>query len=134
MLDTSHISSPKPRGAHPDKRLTDAHVRNAKPGKYCDGNGLYLVVDDSGAKRWMLRTVVLGKRRDIGLGSVRLVSLKEAREEARRLRRKARDGEDPISEKRRAMLPALTFEDAAKQVHTTHAATFRNEKHKNDHS
>ena len=97
MLDTPRIKvadpitrGKKPRGMHPDKRLTAVAIRNLKrPGRYADGNGLYLVVDDSGAKRWTLRTVVLGRRRDIGLGSVRLVSLAEAREQATRLRRKA---------------------------------------------
>ena len=37
MLDTPHIKVAKPRGAHPDKRLTAVHVRNIKkPGKYAD--------------------------------------------------------------------------------------------------
>jgi Arm domain-containing DNA-binding protein len=40
-------------------------------------DGLYLVVDPSGAKRWMVRTVILGKRCDLGVGSVRLVSLRD---------------------------------------------------------
>jgi hypothetical protein len=52
MLDTPHIKSSKPRGAHPDKRLTAVTIRNLKrPGRYADGNGLYLFVDRSGAKR-----------------------------------------------------------------------------------
>lgn len=46
-----------------------------KPGRYGDGNGLYLVVDARGAKRWMLRVVARGKRCDLGLGSATLVSL-----------------------------------------------------------
>jgi hypothetical protein len=63
---------------HPEKALTAVRVRNIdKPGRYADGNGLYLVVDPSGAKRWVLRTVVQGRRRDIGLGGVRLVCLRE---------------------------------------------------------
>jgi hypothetical protein len=44
----------------------------------------------------VLRTVVIGTRRDIGLGSVELVSLAEARDEARRLRKIARDHRDPL--------------------------------------
>lgn len=131
MLDTPRIKVAKPRRAHPDKVLTAVHVRNFKaPGKYCDGNGLYLVVDPSGAKRWMVRTVILGKRCDIGLGSVRLVSLAEAREEALRIRRKARDGEDPLAERRRTSLVVPTFKEAAETVHEAHAATFKNDKHK----
>lgn len=121
----------KPRGPHPHKRLTAVAVRGARiSGRYADGNGLYLVVDDSGAKRWLLRTNVAGKRRDIGLGSVRLVDLAKARLEAARLRLTARNGGDPLSERRRERRTMLTFEDAAKQVHASHSATFRNTKHK----
>lgn len=131
MLDTPRINVAKPRRAHPDRALTAVHVRNIKtPGKHCDGNGLYLVVDPSGAKRWMVRTVILGKRCDIGLGSVRLVSLAEAREEAVRIRPKARDGENPLADRRRATLAVPTFSEAAETVHKAHAATFKNEKHK----
>ena len=131
MLDTPRIKVAQTPRAHPDKALTAVHVRNIKkPGKYCDGNGLYLVVDPSGAKRWLLRTVILGKRCDLGLGSVRLVTLAEARDEALRIRRKARDGEDPLADRRRASLVVPTFKEAAERVHAAHAATFKNEKHK----
>jgi hypothetical protein len=131
VLDTPRIKVAKVRRAHPDKALTAVHVRNIKkPGKYCDGNGLYLVVDPSGAKRWLVRTVILGKRCDIGLGSVRLVSLSEAREEAARIRKRARNDEDPLAERRRAALTVPTFKEAAETVHKAHAATFKNEKHK----
>ena len=86
---------------HPEKALTAAKIRNAKPGRYADGNGLYLFVDDSGAKRWMLRTVIQGKRCDLGLGGLSLVSLAEAREEAGRLRKIARNNGDPLAERRK---------------------------------
>jgi integrase len=130
-LDTSRIKVSKPRGQHPDKRLTAVTVRNLKrPGRYADGNGLYLVVDHSGAKRWILRTVIARRRCDIGLGSVRLVSLADAREEATKLRRQARRGEDPLAERRRASQTIPTFRDAAQRVHAAHAATFKNERHK----
>lgn len=130
-LDTVRIKVRKPQGAHPDRRLTAVHVRNLKgPGRYADGNGLYLFVDESGAKRWILRTVVHGKRCDIGIGSARLVSLADAREEAARMRRIARDYGDPLAERRRQRIQVPTFREAAKKVHAAHAATFRNEKHK----
>lgn len=123
----------KPLGAHPDKRLNAVRVKSLRtPGRYADGNGLYLFVDDSGAQRWMLRTVVQGKRRDIGLGSLRLVSLAEARVAAADLRRVARDGGDPLAERRRSSVGVPTFKDAAKAVHAKHAATFRNVKHRAD--
>ena len=121
----------KPRGRHPDRRLTAPHVKNAKkPGRYADGNGLYLFVEPSGAKRWILRTVVGGRRRDIGLGSTQLVSLADARVEAARLRRMARTGGDPLAERRRERRPMLTFKEAATKVHEALAPTFRNAKHR----
>ncbi len=81
------------RGKHPERALTALKIRSLKePGRYADGNGLYLVVDPSGAKRWMLRTVVQGRRRDIGLGGTSLVSLAEAREKALSYRKRAREG------------------------------------------
>src|SRR5918996_1084176 len=91
----------KPRGRHPDKALSAVRVRAiSEPGRYADGNGLYLVVDPSGAKRWVLRTVVRGKRRDIGLGGLRVVSLAEARETAIAYRKLARSGGGPLAGRR----------------------------------
>src|SRR3954453_4991569 len=93
----------KAKGRHPEKTLSAVKVRNlSNPGRYADGNGLYLVVDPSGAKRWLLRTVVRGKRCDIGLGGLGLVSLAEAREKALQFRKIARDGGDPVAERRNA--------------------------------
>lgn len=125
-----HMREPRAtRRRHPHKALTAREVQAAHtPGRVADGGGLYLLVSPSGSKSWMLRTVVMGTRRDLGLGGVALVSLAEAREEARRLRKIARDGGDPLVERRRRVVP--TFEDAATQVHTAHAATFKNEKHR----
>jgi len=77
----------KPKGRHPHLALSATRVRVInKKGRFADGNGLYLVVDESGAKRWIIRTVVQGKRRDIGLGGLSLVSLAEAREAATTVR------------------------------------------------
>jgi integrase len=129
-LDASHIKMTKPHGSHPYKRLTAVRIRSEKSsGRYADGNGLYLFVEPSSAKRWILRTVISGKRCDIGLGSVQLVPLADAREEAARLRRIARAGGDPLAERRRERRPTLTFRAAAKKVHEAHSATFRNAKH-----
>ena len=114
---------------HPEKALSAVKVRNAQSGRHADGNGLYLIVDESGAKRWMLRTVIRGKRCDVGLGGLSLVSLAEAREEAVRLRKIARKGGDPLAERRQERRIVPTFEEAAREVHQAHAATFRNPKH-----
>ena len=121
----------KPRGRHPDKHLTAVRVRSlSTPGRYADGNGLYLFVDSSGAKRWVWRGVVAGKRSDLGLGSVQLVPLIEARDEAMRLRRIARAGGNPLAERRRERRTVPTFKEAATQVHAAHGVTFRNAKHR----
>ncbi len=120
----------KSKGRHPDKSLTAVRVRALnEPGRYADGNGLYLFVDRSGAKRWVLRTVVRGKRCDIGLGGVALVSLAEAREQASALRKIARIGGDPLAERRAARIVVPTFEQAARQVHAERLKTWKNSKH-----
>lgn len=124
------VTNLKPKGRHPDKVLSATKVRGVKePGRYADGNGLYLVVDPSGAKRWMLRTVVHGKRRDIGLGGTKVVSLAEAREKATEYRKIARDGGDPIAIKRRAGKTVPTFKEAAEKVHEGHSKAWKNPKH-----
>jgi integrase len=121
----------KPFGRHPDKRLTAVRVRTlTAPGRYADGHGLYLVVDDAGSKRWMWRGVIQGKRCDLGLGSAALVSLANARDQAIGLRRQARAGEDPRLERQRAKRPVPTFATAARAVHGEHGPTFRNAKHR----
>lgn len=60
---------PKATGKHKLNRLTDVQIRKlTAKGRYSDGLGLYLVVNDSGSKQWVLRVTVNGKRKDIGLG------------------------------------------------------------------
>lgn len=130
-FDTPRIKVTKPRGRHPHKRLNALRVRSeSTPGRYADGNGLYLVVDPSAAKRWILRIVIAGKRCDLGLGSTQLVSLVEARDEALRLRALARKGLDVLAERRATRRVIPTFADAAREVHKQHSAAFRNDKHK----
>ncbi len=121
----------KPKGRHPEKELTAVKVnRLTEPGRYADGNGLYLIVDPSGAKRWMLRTVVQGKRRDIGLGGLSLVSLAEARGHAQAMRKMARDGGNPLLVRDREKQVIPTFEEAAKRVHEARSSGWRNGKHR----
>lgn len=118
-------------GRHPHKALTARTVSSAnEPGRLADGGGLYLLVAPGGSKSWVLRTVVKGRRCDIGLGSVALVSLADAREDARRLRQIARAGGDPLADRRQERRVVPSFEDAATQVHTAHAASFKNDKHR----
>ena len=110
--------------------LTAVAVRQLKQaGRYGDGNGLYLVVDASGARRWLLRILVQGRRRDIGLGSARLVPLATAREVAVEMRRIARGGGDPVAERRLRRSKAPTFNEAAQKVHAETVASWKNARH-----
>ena len=120
----------KPYGRHPHHRLTAVSLAAKKtPGRYADGNGLYLVVDPSGAKRWIWRGVVQGKRCELGLGGVRVVSLSAARQEAVQCRQGARHGDDLLAARRQHRRVVPTFRDAATQLHAEHSKTFKNPKH-----
>ena len=116
-----------------------------KPGLYAVGGatGLYLRVKPSGYRSWILRVVIAGKRRDVGLGrySERKdgVSLSEARDKARQTRSEVEHGIDPIEARkaRRAALLAaqakvLLFAEAAERCHAAKSAEFRNAKHRQD--
>ncbi len=111
---------PKQRGSkHQTNRLSAQKVRTALPGFYCDGQGLNLRVDPSGARRWIQRLVIRSKPRTLGLGGYPLISLKEAREKALANRKMARSGGDPLAERRRAQgIP--TFAEAAVKVIELH--------------
>ncbi|MEH6661910.1 MAG: integrase arm-type DNA-binding domain-containing protein [Parasphingorhabdus sp.] len=119
-------------------KLTALAVRNAKPGKHGDGEGLYLIVKPSGAKSWVLRIQADGKRQDIGLGTVdtspktgagslevdipilqrKMLSLLEARQKAALLRGAAKSGLDPIEERDRERQKIPTFEEATIAAHS----------------
>lgn len=109
--------------------MNAVRVRNASPGRYADGNGLYLVVDPSGARRWLLRIVIKGLRRDLGLGGVSWVSLAEAREKAAAYRKIARDGRDPVIELREKTAKVIDFKEAAERFHKGLRPSFKNTKH-----
>ena len=118
-------------GKQKQNRLSAVRVRSlTKAGRYLDGNGLYLNVQPSGAKRWFLRVVVMGRRRDFGLGGLSVVSLAEAREEATKLRKIVQQNGDPLAEREKEKSIVLTFKEAAREVHKIHSATWKNDKHK----
>ena len=89
-----------------------------EPRLHADGNGLYLRVEPSGAKRWTFIFHRHGKRKEMGFGSTIDVSLAEARELAREARRLVRAGENPIQERRkaRAAKSLNTFGEVADQL------------------
>ena len=120
----------KPTGPHPHNKLSPPGVSALnEPGRHADGNGLYLVVSPKGNKKWILRTVVQGKRTDIGLGGVSTTTLAKARKKAAEMREIARDGGNPIEERRKARTNSPTFKEAANLVHADHSKTWKNEKH-----
>jgi len=107
-------------------KLSKRGVETAKAGRHGDGSGLYLVVDPSGARRWVLRVSVRGRRRDFGLGGASYVTLQEAREKALEYRRIARQGGDPLFDAKREI---PTFEELAKEVPKDRLPTWKNPKH-----
>lgn len=102
--------------------LTKNLVRNLGPGRHGDGRGLYLVVDPSGARRWIVRVTVKGQRNregkplrtDFGLGGADIITLNQARERALEYRRLAKQGINPRHNVRQE-IPC--FEEIARQVH-----------------
>ena len=113
----------------PEKALTAQFVKTARePGKYFDGHGLFLRVQPNGARQWVQRIVIRGKRCELGLGNPALVSLAEARDAALANRKLAQSGGDPIRAKRESDA-VLSFEEAARKVHALHLPTWRNAKH-----
>lgn len=80
-------------------RLTAGFLKAPKPGKYCDGAGLWLVVREDGGAQWVLRVTVHGRRREMGLGGYPSLGLAAARKLAGRWRDVAAAGRDPIKER-----------------------------------
>jgi integrase len=115
-------------------KLTKKLVENLGAGRHGDGGGLYLVVDPSGARRWIVRVVVKGQknkmgaplRTDFGLGGADVVTLNAARERALEYRRMAKQGLNPRFNAHREV---PTFEEVAQQVHIDRMPTWKNKKH-----
>lgn len=93
-------------------KLTVKQVERSKPGRLADGDGLYLLTSPTGGRSWMLRIQVGGRRRDIGLGSASILTLGEARERARELRKAAKLGGDPIAVRDKERVAIPTFQEA----------------------
>jgi integrase len=119
------------------ERLTALQAKRAsQPGLLGDGKGLYLRVGEGGAKSWVLRYMLDGRAREMGLGSYYDLSLAEARERARGFRKMVKDGVDPIDNRRaeRAARRAerakvMTFRQCAEVYVKAHQAGWRNQKH-----
>ena len=107
-------------------KLTVVKVKEiTKPGLHSDGGTLFLRVAKGGSKQWIQRVVIRGKRHDIGLGPVSLVTLKQARQKALANRVAIFEGRDPLAEKREAAAPS--FREAAEQTYTALRPRWRSE-------
>lgn len=121
------------------KELSALEVsRLTKPGRFAVGvvDGLHLEVFSSGARSWLLRIMVGGKRCDLGLGGYPTVTLAQAREDARAMRAKVRAGINPLEEAKEAksalkasLAAALTFQQSAEKYIEAHKAGWSNDKH-----
>ncbi|WP_234417045.1 tyrosine-type recombinase/integrase [Loktanella sp. Alg231-35] len=115
-------------------KLTKKLVENLGTGRHGDGSGLYLVVDPSGARRWIVRVTVKGQtnrkgaplRTDFGLGGADIVTINQARERALEYRRIAKQGLNP---RFAATQDIPTFEEIAQQVHIERMPTWKKQKH-----
>ena len=104
--------------------LTVVQIRALKPAerpyKVADVDGLYLLVQPSGALLWRFRYRCCGIERKLSLGSFPDVSLVQARRKRDEAKAELDDGIDPVEEKRQRRLKAelaaqTTFELVAEE-------------------
>ena len=117
------------RSAH---KLTARKVETAQAGRHGDGGGLYLVVSIAGARKWVFRFTFGGRVTEMGIGSLSVVSLAEARDRAHEARKLLEAGENPIAVRRRAALASAgvpTFGSIADELLAAKRSEWRNEKH-----
>lgn len=114
--------------ARPIHRLSARAVQTlTKQGYHADGGGLYLLIGPTGAKSWVLRYQRAGRRREMGLGSVAVVSLAEARQAAVAQRKLLVTGDDPIATRRAAKSAGATFGEAADAYIAAHRSGWKND-------
>jgi hypothetical protein len=106
-----------------------------RPGRYRDDRCLYLQVASGGSASWLFRFQLAGRARAMGLGAWPLVSLEEARDEARAARKALRAGDDPLALKQAdkaarvaARLRTVTFEAAARDYYKDNKTRWKNPK------
>ncbi|MEV5020734.1 tyrosine-type recombinase/integrase [Sphingobium sp. LMA1-1-1.1] len=121
----------RPRRVKP-ATVAEVNALAKSPGRHSIGESLILCVSTSGAKSWIARVRdAEGKRRDMGLGPFADLTLAEAREKARALRKTGRDGLPILTraERRRAIRKIPTFKEAAGIVHDERKGIWSNGKH-----
>jgi integrase len=135
------------------KGLTPLQVKHAGPGRHVDGDGLHLLVKQSGARSWVLRYTITGKSRDLGLSRCpeaivmlnktgeRDLRLAQARDVAAIYRMKVKAGIDPLEERKllaehataaqvETARKSATFFQVASDYLTRQESGWRNSKHR----
>ena len=112
-------------------RLSAVKVAKVKePGLYEDGEGLRLIVTDTGTKRWVVRVTIAGRRVERGLGVWPTVSLEEARRDAEAFRKAAREGRDArVDQQQNTKRNAVRFRDAFDEFFAVRRQHLSNGKH-----
>ncbi len=110
-------------------KLSPRQVATAKAGKYEDGAGLRLIVSEAGAKKWVLRFTLNGKRREMGLGSYPDIDLAVARKRATHYRNLVSEGIDPIEARRVEAAKIPNFTSCAASYIRAHRRGWKNAKH-----
>jgi integrase len=119
-------------------RLSAVVIGRTKAAGYLhDGGGLYLQISDTGARSWVYRFSLHGKRRDMGLGPFPEISLAAARQLAQDARALAKAGADPIAardalraSRRLEAARGVTWDQAVEMFLAAHESTWRNAKHR----
>jgi integrase len=108
-----------------------------EPGRYAVGDGVYLQITGDKGRSWIFRYQLAGTARHMGLGPIKLLSLKEARDRAIDAKKLLLDGIDPIeardlrrTQQRLKDAKAITFRSCAEQYITDNKVAWRNEKHR----
>ena len=93
--------------------LNDRSVRALRDtGTHGDGLGLYLQVGRTGARSWIYRDMIAGRRREMGLGSLYDVTLADARLARDAARKMVKSGRDPLTQRQGAAVTAQPRTDA----------------------
>ena len=115
--------------------LTAIQIKSLKePGKYADRDGLYLNISKEGNKSWIYRYQLNGKRSEMGLGSLRDVSLSTAREKASEARKLQKNGIAPKVQRNKLKnasqaSEAWTFDQCVTAYIEAHKPSWKNAKH-----
>jgi integrase len=126
------IAVGKPVGKHMARQINKLSARKvetvSKPGRHSDGGGLYLNVTESGGRSWLFMYKAGGRRREMGLGSVRDVPLTQARKVAANARQQLANDLDPLTARQK---PAtMTFAEVARALIESMSPAWRNAKHR----